>query len=74
MKKMLRFVYSNGLSKCCNAKSVLVRSRDGGFISPGCLKCGKPGYAGQYRLPDIWWECCNSNLAVLKPDGTNYFY
>jgi hypothetical protein len=73
--KAPRFLYSVGLSSCCNSKALLVRSRAGGFVSRNCLKCGKESaYVRQNQLPDLECEFCGTNLATTKLDEENYFY
>ena len=72
--KAARFLYANASSDCCRAKALLVRSRQGGFVSRNCLRCGKSGYVGVHQLPDLQCEFCNTPLGVRKVDGTNYFY
>src|ERR1700722_15201037 len=78
--KAPRFIYSAGNSPCCEYKALLVRSRDGGFVSRNCLKCGKPWYVKLNHLPTLDCEICvisRKVIASLKPeqlDGENYFY
>src|SRR5882762_7013396 len=72
--KTTRFLYGKEASKCCKAKTLLVRSRDGGFISQNCLRCGTPAYVAQEKLPDIDCDFCNTRLTVKKLDGSNYHY
>lgn len=72
--KTLRFIYSETTSRCCQARELLVRSRDGGFVSRNCLKCGVPGYVKKENIPTIDCECCGVQLKVEELDGRNYFY
>jgi hypothetical protein len=72
--RSLRFIYSSVPSKCCDYRALLVQSRDGGFVSRNCLKCGKPGYVNQSQLPDLTCDFCASSLHIQKLDGTNYHY
>jgi hypothetical protein len=72
--KAPRFIYSVEASKCCNSKALLVRSREGGFVSQNCLKCGKPAYVAPESLPDLSCDFCGASLETVKLDGTNYFY
>jgi hypothetical protein len=47
------------LSRCCNARSILVRSRPGGFIAQDCLNCGqKSDYVRENDMPDLDCEGC----------------
>ena len=72
--KTIRLLYSTDLSKCCNVKSLLVRSKEGGLVSRNCLKCGKADNVNESRLPDLQCELCGKNLSVRKKDGINYSY
>jgi DNA-directed RNA polymerase subunit RPC12/RpoP len=72
--KALRLIFADGLSACCQAKALLVRSRDGGFVSQNCLKCGKPAYIGLNELPGIVCDCGGSPLAPRKNGEGNYSY
>jgi DNA-directed RNA polymerase subunit M/transcription elongation factor TFIIS len=72
--KAPRFLYSTALSECHQSKSLLVRSRDGGFVSRNCLRCGKPSYVSVHQLPELCCDFCDAPLVVRKIDGTNYFY
>lgn len=71
--KTLRFIYSNGLSDCHKTKALLVRSREGGFVTRNCLRCGKPGYVGPHHLPNLECEFCGGPLVVKLLDK-NYCY
>jgi len=72
--RALRFLYSKIPSKCCQAKALVVQSRQGGFISQNCLKCGKPDYINEHALPDVDCDFCGGNLVVQRIDSQNYFY
>ena len=50
---------------------MLVQSRDGGFISRDCLKCGRSDYVRPDQMPDLHCEFCDAPLAVKKADGVN---
>ena len=69
-----RFLYSNVCSKCHKAPTLLVRSREGGFVTRNCLKCGNPDWVSVEQLPKLDCEICGSLLTVEKLDGYNYFY
>lgn len=69
-----RFLYGTDVSGCCKTKTLLVRSRDGGFISQNCLKCGQSGYITQDKLPRLDCDFCGTHLQVKKLDGSNYHY
>jgi hypothetical protein len=72
--KTKRFLYSSVPSRCCNHKALLVQSREGGFVSRNCLKCGKPDYVNIGQLPELTCEFCDAELDVRKLDGVNYHY
>ena len=74
-----RLILSLTNSKCCRAKELLVRSRDGGFVSRDCLNCGaRATYVRPSQIPDLDCEGC---LGFNRP-GTvepvvkeqNYWY
>ena len=69
-----RFIYSRDRSPCCRAQALLVRSRDGGFVSRNCLKCGRPHYVSVPQLPELRCDTCSAHLRIGKVDGTNYHY
>src|SRR5439155_239541 len=69
-----RFLYNTAESECCKSKSLLVRSRQGGFISQNCLHCGKSGYVRPNHLPEVECDFCGVSLGVRKLDDTNYSY
>jgi DNA-directed RNA polymerase subunit RPC12/RpoP len=69
-----RFIYAARVSWCCGERALLVRSRDGGFVSRNCLKCGQSAYAAETDLPVVTCDACDSRLVVKKSDGKNYFY
>ena len=61
------------MSNCCNAKTIIVQSRKGGFISQNCLKCGIPNNIDDRSLPDLDCAFCGKLLTVEIVDK-NYFY
>jgi hypothetical protein len=48
-----RLILSVTLSTCCHADALLVVSRDGGFVSRDCVKCGKSNYVRLDDIPDL---------------------
>lgn len=73
--KAPRFLKSVTLSKCHNSPSLLVCSRDGGFVSQNCLKCGHPAYVSIDQLPKLKCELCLvGNLVAGKNSDGNYQY
>ena len=71
--KAPRLIYSNAPSRCCKSKAVLVCSRQGGFVSRNCLKCGKPDYVVPAHLPDLQCERCDGPLKIEIIEK-NYVY
>lgn len=45
-------------SECCNKPQLLVKSRNGGFVSRNCLKCGKSARINGKQMPDLDCEGC----------------
>ena len=72
--KAPRFLYSESISSCCKTRELLVRSRDGGFVSRNCLACGIPSYAKLDHLPILDCEFCGVQMKREELDGKNYFY
>jgi hypothetical protein len=65
---------AKGRSRCCASIMILVRSRQGGFVSKNCWQCGKSYHVGIRELPDLVGDCCRTALVVKYLDGKNYFY
>jgi hypothetical protein len=61
-------------SQCCSLPTILVRSRDGGWITQNCSdpKCGKPYKIFTPEMPDLRCNQCGSQLTALIRH--NYFY
>lgn len=73
-----RLIVAVSPSKCCNAPSILVRSRSGGFVAQDCLECGrKSDYVTENDIPDLDCEGCSGfrrNTVVPTIKGNNYWY
>jgi len=69
-----RVLYSKRLSTCCAHHALIVRSREGGFVSQNCPKCGKPDYINEQALPDLCCDQCQTILKIERLDRQNYFY
>ncbi|PKN99563.1 MAG: hypothetical protein CVU42_07570 [Chloroflexi bacterium HGW-Chloroflexi-4] len=65
---------SKSLSSCCHAPQMIVQSRQGGFISQDCEKCGKPSFISENELPDLICKKCKCKLIVGKNYRKNYIY
>ena len=70
MKKLL--LYGTD-SRCCRARSIIVKSRDGGFVTQNCEECGKPRKVTIRELPHLYCGECNELLSKTVI-GKNYHY
>ncbi len=62
------------LSHCCKAPSRIVVSREGGFVSQDCIKCGRPRTLPFEDLPDLDCSECYEPLDKYINDRGNYAY
>jgi hypothetical protein len=73
-----RIIKAVSPSRCCNAPSILVRSRPGGFVTQDCLRCGqRSDYVRENDIPDLDCEGCSRfrpNTIVPTLKGNNYWY
>ena len=74
-----RFIVLLTRSKCCDHPELLVRSRDGGFVTRDCLNCGrKANYVHRNQIPDLDCELCRrtGRLRTVEPilKNRNYWY
>ena len=67
------YLNANRPSFCCRAPQLLVRSRQGGFVTCNCSKCGRPNYVGREQLPAIRCEKCGTAMESGK-QWSNYCY
>lgn len=72
--KANRFLLSSTLSKCCGYKAILVKSREGGFVSQDCLKCGTSHHVRKSELPELECEYCDTVLEKKQHQGKGYTY
>lgn len=65
-------IYTSEPSPCCEVAQIVLRSREGGFITQNCQQCGKPS---SVRLSDLPPNCpiCGSNAKQVMIDR-NYGY
>jgi hypothetical protein len=49
-------------SRCCGARAIFVKSRNGGFVAKNCTQCKKSGYAYPSDFPPI--RCCGKEWKV----------
>jgi hypothetical protein len=66
-------------SQCCHDKELLVRSRDGGFVTRDCLSCGsRAAYVNLSQIPDLDCEGClkfrRPNTIEPQLKERNYYY
>lgn len=70
-----RLILATEKSDCCRSDSLLVRSRDGGYVSRNCLKCGRPAHVAKKHIPYLNCNGClkdrgeNSVEFILKADN-----
>jgi hypothetical protein len=64
---------SRSHSGCCRAASIIVRSREGGFVTQNCSACGRPRAVTPSELPQRFCERCESELEVVLREK-NYTY
>jgi hypothetical protein len=58
-------------SRCCNARALFVRSREGGYVSKNCTACMKSDYAHKSDFP--FFAHCDREFGVTLIDK-NYHY
>jgi hypothetical protein len=61
-------------SPCHQRRSIIVRSRSGGFVTQNCEYCGKPRALQLSELPDLSCGGCGKTLERYKTRRGNYAY
>ena len=61
-------------SYCHRTKSIIVRSRQGGFVTQNCVHCGKPRAIKIEELPPWFCELCNMLCERIVNINKNYAY
>jgi hypothetical protein len=61
-------------SRCHRVDSIIVRSRDGGFVTQNCSECGKPRALRETELPDLICGACEADLEKGRSPSANYQY
>lgn len=61
-------------SRCCRSPSLIVQSRQGGFISQNCTTCEKPRRITLKELPELYCFVCCSEMEAFQNDQSNYAY
>lgn len=69
-------IVSLSRSRCCGAFSLLVGSRQGGFISQDCLQCGnRSAHVGSMDIPDLDCDDCQAaGVIVVRVLYDDYWY
>ncbi|MBM7846193.1 hypothetical protein [Herpetosiphon giganteus] len=66
-------LYSLQSSHCCASRSLIVVSREGGFITQNCTSCGKPRAIRPEHIPSALCTLCSIPMLV-KVFNKNYAY
>ena len=67
-------LYARRLSKCHGARCLIVRSREGGFVSRDCIECGEAEYIRLKDFPEVNCSRCKVRFEVSLADKMNYFF
>jgi DNA-directed RNA polymerase subunit RPC12/RpoP len=59
-------------SGCCGKPTIIVRSRQGGFVTQNCSRCGKSNSVSLSELPSL--KCTKCRRALVSITRKNYFY
>ncbi len=70
-KKMLLL---GTVSWCHRARSIIVRSRQGGFVTQNCEVCGRPRSLSKAELPVLACGRCGVRLEAFIDYAKNYAY
>ena len=62
------------VSYCHNQPSLIVRSREGGFVTQNCLECGQPRSLPFSELPKLYCKECGQQLSPRVNIFKNYAY
>jgi len=63
------------LSRCCNSRTRLIRSRQGGFIGQVCLKCLVPKHVNPDHIPNLDCQRCKaSEMMTVTTINKNYWF
>jgi len=61
-------------SPCCHSPSLIVKSREGGFVTQNCTACGKPRAISFAELPPLGCSRCGHRLEAFRDAYSNYCY
>jgi hypothetical protein len=56
-------IYSKYLSQCCKSPRLIVRSREGGFVSQDCVECGQARRVRRDELPPLICKQCETSMS-----------
>lgn len=62
------------ISYCHQKPSLIVRSREGGFVTQNCLECGKPRTLPFSECPQLLCGGCQNPLELFIDSFKNYAY
>lgn len=68
-----KLLYGKYPSGCCNSRTIIVRSRPGGFVTQNCEKCGDPKSISDFEFPAAKCTKCKSDMRVVLV-RKNYAY
>ena len=61
-------LYGKYKSPCCGGPQLIVRSRDGGFITQNCETCERPHLINAVEIPAVECEPCSKPMEICT-DG-----
>jgi len=73
----IRLTLENRLSRCCSQPAVLVQSKEGGFVTANCFRCGKRDTIDEYEFKCLRLiVSCTKCKQVMTPTliEKNYSY
>lgn len=71
---MTKIILGPSKSYCHDAPTMIVKSRDGGFVTQDCVECGTPRALSFSELPEIKCEKCGRVLITGRDERKNYIY
>jgi ssDNA-binding Zn-finger/Zn-ribbon topoisomerase 1 len=71
---MLGELLLESVSPCHKADSIIVRSREGGFVTQNCVVCGKSRPLSRKEVPDLPCRRCGGKTSQVTNRYKNYAY
>lgn len=71
---MANILLCGSKSKCCGESSIIVQSRDRGFVTQNCVGCKEPRYLPSTDLPSLGCKECGIKLNTGTNNRGNYTY